>query len=480
MKHQAINPYLPGWEYIPDGEPYVFGDRLYVFGSHDQFGGQDFCLGNYMGWSAPVDDLGDWRCEGVIYEKTQDPLYKPGNRMFAPDVQQGADGRYYLYYGFDFVGVIGVAVCDTPAGHYRFYGHVHYPDGTLLGRRAGDQFQYDPGVQVEPDGRVFLYTGFCFDAGMPFFARFLGIQANEQGAMVTQLEPDMVTVKTAPRFLVPCAAAAQGTGFEGHAFFEASSLRHIGDKYYFVYSAQHGDELCYAVSDRPDGGFAFGGVIISNGDLGYQGNQQPMNYTGTNHGSLVQVGDSVYIFYHRQTGGTPFGRQGCAERVTILPDGSIPQVCITSQGLNGEPLAGKGTYNAANACCLLSAQGAAAYIPRVPLDGVHPFFTQAGPDREGDAANYIANLQDGAAFGFRYFRLAEGTRIRAAVRGSFAGTVEVSDSLRGTPAARLTVTPAADWTDTDTVTLDLPAGDTALWLCCRGEGTLEVRDITLL
>jgi len=38
----AANPYLPLWEYIPDGEPYIFEDpdnpgefRLYVYGSHD-------------------------------------------------------------------------------------------------------------------------------------------------------------------------------------------------------------------------------------------------------------------------------------------------------------------------------------------------------------------------------------------------------------------------------------------------------------
>lgn len=24
MKKQAFNPYLPSWEYIPDGEPHVF------------------------------------------------------------------------------------------------------------------------------------------------------------------------------------------------------------------------------------------------------------------------------------------------------------------------------------------------------------------------------------------------------------------------------------------------------------------------
>ena len=25
---QAFNPYLPSWEYVPDGEPHVFGDRV--------------------------------------------------------------------------------------------------------------------------------------------------------------------------------------------------------------------------------------------------------------------------------------------------------------------------------------------------------------------------------------------------------------------------------------------------------------------
>ncbi len=30
------NPYLPAWEYIPDGEPRVFGDRIYIYGSHDR------------------------------------------------------------------------------------------------------------------------------------------------------------------------------------------------------------------------------------------------------------------------------------------------------------------------------------------------------------------------------------------------------------------------------------------------------------
>ena len=50
VKKQAYNPYLPSWEYIPDGEPYVFGDRVYVYGSHDRFGGYGYCQNDYVCW----------------------------------------------------------------------------------------------------------------------------------------------------------------------------------------------------------------------------------------------------------------------------------------------------------------------------------------------------------------------------------------------------------------------------------------------
>ena len=70
---QPTNPYLPSYEYIPDGEPYVFGDRVYVYGSHDKYNGDVYCELDYVCWSAPVSDLGEWIYEGVIYKKNQDP-----------------------------------------------------------------------------------------------------------------------------------------------------------------------------------------------------------------------------------------------------------------------------------------------------------------------------------------------------------------------------------------------------------------------
>lgn len=97
MKKQGFNPYLPSWEYVPDAEPYVFGNRVYIYGTHDRFNSHAYCLNDYVCWSAPVDDLADWQYEGVIYKKTDDPLNPEGAMaLYAPDVTKGADGRYYL------------------------------------------------------------------------------------------------------------------------------------------------------------------------------------------------------------------------------------------------------------------------------------------------------------------------------------------------------------------------------------------------
>ena len=72
-------------------------------------------MNDYVCWSAPVDDLTDWRYEGVIYRKTDDPLNPDGSMcLYAPDVTVGPDGRYYLFYVLDKVSIVSVAVCDKP------------------------------------------------------------------------------------------------------------------------------------------------------------------------------------------------------------------------------------------------------------------------------------------------------------------------------------------------------------------------------
>lgn len=90
MNRQAVNPYLPSWEYIPDGEPHVFNGRVYVYGSHDRFNAPIFCVNDYVCWSAPVEDLSEWRYEGVSTGQKTGPKNPLGyHLLFAPDVCQG-------------------------------------------------------------------------------------------------------------------------------------------------------------------------------------------------------------------------------------------------------------------------------------------------------------------------------------------------------------------------------------------------------
>lgn len=124
MKKQVYNPYLPSYEYIPDGEPRVFGERLYIYGSHDRFGGNYYCENDYVCWSAPLSDLSDWKYEGVIFQHTdhiKDECHKKAEKngryyLFAPDVIQGRNGRFYMYYSIADSSIISVAVCDTRRG----------------------------------------------------------------------------------------------------------------------------------------------------------------------------------------------------------------------------------------------------------------------------------------------------------------------------------------------------------------------------
>lgn len=479
MKTPVGNPYLPNFEYVPDSEPYVFGDRLYVFGSHDRFGSDDFCVGDYQGWSAPLEDLSQWRHEGTIFHREQDPSFALGNdtcRLFAPDVARGTDGKYYLYYGVSHTGEIHVAVCDTPAGAYQYLGSLVHPDGTVLGKKEGDPFQYDPGVLVDDDGRIYLYSGFCFDSSK--IVKFKGLPENTKGAFVYELSKDMRTVLSSPHYIVPCWRNSQGTGFEGHAFFEASSIRKLGDTYYFIYSSEQGHELCYATSHSPIGGFRFRGTIVSNGDLGYQGRSQRVNYTGTNHGSIVALPDGWYVFYHRQSGGTAYARQGCAEKITILPDGSIPQVRITSTGLGGCPFPGKGTYGAYCLCGLKSADGACEYAPKSHVADTHPWLTQDGPDREDAPNQYLHNLRDGAMAGFRSFLMDGVTAVSPVIRGTAQGTLDILSGEQGPLLGRIPVVPSAQWT---TVHTKLPpqTGEKDLWMCYHGTGSLDLQAFTL-
>ena len=107
------NPYLPLWEHIPDGEPYVFDDpdnpgkqRVYIYGSHDNLKTM-YCGRDQVVWSAPVDELNNWRYDGIILVVDKNAKGEPfdsaktADVLFAPDVALVTDSNgkktYYLF-----------------------------------------------------------------------------------------------------------------------------------------------------------------------------------------------------------------------------------------------------------------------------------------------------------------------------------------------------------------------------------------------
>lgn len=460
---QITNPYLPFWEYIPDGEPHVYGNRVYVYGSHDFFGGDVYCMGDYMGWSAPVDNLGDWRCEGVIYRKDQDPENGDlqGN-LYAPDVTQGPDGRYYLYYVLSSKGFVSVAVSDSPAGPFEFHGYVRHADGIRLGDREGDEPQFDPGVLTEGD-RTYLYTGFCGYG-----------DKSRHGAMCTVLGPDMLSIVEETRFVAPGIMYSEGSGFESHEFFEGPSIRKNGDLYYFIYSSIKFHELCWAVSKKPTEGFTYGGVIVSACDDGidtYKPAAKPMYYTANNHGSIAKIDGQWYIFYHRHTNGTNYSRQGCLERLTILPDGTIVQAEITSCGGKDTPLRGEGWYPA-NIACHLFTDTEVTYVPWSGwMSDSFPKITQTCSGH-ADPEPLIANMRSSATAGFRYFDIKGLKSITLRTRGYARGKMEIRTAWDGEAVGSVPVGYANVWHD-ETTEVNIPDGIISLYFTFVGDGHLQ-------
>lgn len=494
MKKKIFNPYLPLNEYVPDGEPHLFDGRVYIYGSHDVANGSKYCEGHYVTWSAPENDLTDWRYEGVIYRRDQDPSNAEDKiQLWAPDVTRGPDGRYYLYYCFSFYPEIGVAVSDSPAGPFEFYGHVKYPAHIESGKTLQEFMPFDPAVLTDDDGRVYLYYGFApagekamilpkFDPEtMPEEFREMAAVISRikfgENSMAVELEPDMVTLKAVPQTCIPGGNHTAGTGFEGHGFFEASSIRKVGPKYYFVYSSHKSHELCYAISDQPMSGYVYGGTIVSNGDVGYQGRQTPVNVLGNNHGGMVCANGKWYIFYHRQTNGTEFSRQGCAEPIEIQADGSIRQVEITSCGLNGGPLAGAGVYPAAIACHLTCPLTTSTINYQDPAMKQQVRITQEMDSDE----QYITDIKDQTTVGYKYFDCAGLHKISLAVRGHFSGKLAVSlDEAAVARVGECEVQLDSTTWQMLTCEVQVPNGVQAIYLSLAGQGAMDLKTIELI
>ena len=456
------NPYMPLWEHIPDGEPYVFEDpdqpgkyRVYVYGSHDDLI-TAYCGRDQVVWSASVDSLNNWRFDGTILvvDKNRDgqPFDSAGTAdvLFAPDVTlvTDKDGKktYYLFPN-DQTGFRNglIAKSDRPDGPFEVCNwnkdNPNQVDGVL---------QFDPAVFVDDDGRVYGYWGF-------------------ERSYAAEFDPEtMATVKPGTEIVEDMISGRNQKGV--FSFFEASSIRKIKDKYVFIYSRFTKDgefglpisnyTLAYCYSDNPLGPWTYGGTIIDGRarEKDEQGNViASATPDGNTHGSICEINGQWYVFYHRQTGTDEYARQAMVAPIDVkVEEGKGGKVEISEGEYNSQGFALDGLdpfecHSAGIACWYTGPKPATHEWPNNTFYGSYVeagYGGEPGMTKEQaldakdkyDApydirfnTNRVVNNTDGSIVGYKYFnfpaeRLATSDNLMLVVRlipEGIDGTVEV-------------------------------------------------------
>ncbi len=353
------NPYLPLWEHVPDGEPKVFEDpdrpghyRAYIIGSHDvRFG--SYCGPDIRMWSAPIENLNAWRDEGPIF--TFQAANGSWDVMYAPDIAEviekdakGKEKKVYYLYPHSRGPRREAMVCkgDRPDGPFTPL-NLDENQAAIAGSCVG----FDPSVFIEkvtdkndPDYakgfRAYCYWGFQhstagqLDQNTMYSVReprsenlidpFLPVGNGQQrGRRPGQQDAAPVEVKY---------AIAEGQKASDFNFFEASSIRQVGNKYVMIFSGHSGTEyglgstnsaLRYCYADSPLGPWYSGGVAVDSRGVTLNKDGSGLmtsNFAHNTHGSIEKIGDQWYIFYHRPARGFGNARQSMVAPITITAD----------------------------------------------------------------------------------------------------------------------------------------------------------------
>ena len=418
------NPYLPLWEHIPDGEPYVFEDpnnpgkqRVYIYGSHDNLI-TAYCGRDQVVWSAPVEDLSQWRYDGIILVVDKNAKGEPfdsagtADVLYAPDITLVTDSTgkktYYLFPN-DQTGYRNglIAKSDRPDGPFEVCNWN--ADDPI---KVDGIYGFDPAVFVDDDGRVYGYWGF-------------------EHSYAAEIDPaTMCTVKPGTQIIDGMVSGRNEPGI--FHFFEASSLRKIKDKYVFIYSrfTEEGEfglpssnyNLAYAYSDSPLGPWTYGGTIIDGRgrETDEQGNVIASAVPdGNTHGSICEINGQWYVFYHRQTGTDEYARQAMVAPIEVkVQEGKGGKVEISEGEYNSEGFALNGLnplerHSAGIACWLTGPKPAIHNWPNNTFYGSYvesSYGTDSNFDEPYDLknnTNRVVNNTDGSIVGYKYFNFTE-------------------------------------------------------------------------
>lgn len=214
------NPIIPRMG-VCDPHIHVFGDRLWLYASHDAEPCRDFfCMHDWQIWSSA--DAVHWQLEQVV--RPEDFFMGKSNDCWAVDCAE-KDGKYYYYFS-DGSTRIGVAVGDSPAGPFRDALGKPLLDGTVTPTR-----EYDPTVFCDDDGSYYLAFGgpaWAYGDGCGYF--------------IAKLADNMISLAEPPRRIEL-----------DHFGDDKASLNKFGNTYYLSYGG------FYATADNVYGPYRFRG-----------------------------------------------------------------------------------------------------------------------------------------------------------------------------------------------------------------------------
>ncbi|MBO6032798.1 MAG: family 43 glycosylhydrolase, partial [Prevotella sp.] len=344
----AQNPYLPLWEHVPDGEPRVFEDpdnpgklRAYIIGSHD-VNYSAYCGPDIRMWSAPVEDLSQWRDEGPIFTWYVDGQW---DTMYAPDLVctiDRATGKktYWLYpHSRGWRRTPMVCKGDRPNGPFTPVNLTE--DGRQC--LPGSLIDFDPSVFIETitdkkdkdydiGYRAYVFYGFQHSTAVELDQKTM--YSKREG---TEPIDPFIPASSADGRLLDRAGSEYKALYAGQNpldfnFFEASSIRQVGNKYVMVFSGYSGKEyglgntnsaLRYAFGDSPLGPWRSGGVLVDSRGVvvGQDGSKLiTTNFGHNTHGSIQEINGQWYVFYHRPPRGFGNARQAMVAPVKITWD----------------------------------------------------------------------------------------------------------------------------------------------------------------
>ena len=312
MAISAQNPVIQT-HFTPDPAPMVYKNKLYVYTGDDQPGSDFYTMTKWRVHSS--DDMVNWTDHGSPI--SLESFSWARDRAWAAQCIE-RNGKFYWYICAQTVDnnmAIGVAVSDSPTGPFK----------DALGKPLisdGSWDNIDPTVFIDDDGQAYLYWG----NSKLFYVKLNKDMTSYEGK-ITQI-PQSAEAFGGMRRPGKSDEVLQKQEKFDDVYVEGPWLYKRNNLYYMMYAGMTGRTEClsYSTSPSPTGPWKYRGKIMTD---------QPTN-SFTNHGGIVDFKGKSYLFYH--TGllpkGGSYGRSTAIEEFKYNPDGSIPKITMTKEGVN--------------------------------------------------------------------------------------------------------------------------------------------------